>query len=458
MSETFTKKVIPHSEDAEKSIIGSMLMEKEAIDVAVELLTGDDFYGRQYGILFDTIKDMHNHNINVDIVTLAEKLENKDMPEEYRSAGFLKDLITSQVILPGNAGEYAKIVKEKSVLRRLIKANNAISDECYSGKKKLNDVLDDAEKQIFDIIQSRNVTETANIYEIVTKVIGNLEDLADSGNRGKTTGIPTGFSDLDYMTAGFQKSDLILIAARPAMGKTAFELNLAEHMCFREGKTVALFSLEMSKEQLVTRLLSMGSGVESEKLKKADLEVEEWARLVEYSAIIGNSNLIIDDTPGITISELRSKCRRFKMENDLDIVMIDYLQLMSAGGKRESRQQEISEISRSLKALARELNIPVVALSQLSRAVETRDKKDRRPMLSDLRESGAIEQDADIVMFLYRDDYYNKESPKKDIAEVIIAKQRNGAIGTVELAWLSSFTKFKNLTKSERDRMLLEEQ
>ena len=340
--------------------------------------------------------------------------------------------------------EYAKIVSEKAMLRRLIKLNEEIANTCYAGKESMEDILEDTEKRVFQLVQRRTTDNFVPVRQIVANALEKIEKA--SRNKGSVTGIPTGFIDLDYRTAGMQPSDLILVAARPSMGKTAFELNLAEYMAFKKNLTVALFSLEMSKEQLINRMFSLESKVDAQKLRTGQLNDQEWEQLIESAGQMGKSNLIIDDTPGISISELRSKCRKYKLEHNLAIVMIDYLQLMSGSGKTESRQQEISDISRALKSLARELNIPVIALSQLSRAVEKRD--DRRPMLSDLRESGAIEQDADVVMFLYRDDYYNKDTKDKGISEVIIAKQRNGPIGTVKLAWLPEYTKFANLDPS----------
>ena len=310
-------------------------------------------------------------------------------------------------------------------------------------KENLDDILDETEKKVFGLLQAKEGGDYVPIRQVVINAMEQLE--AVSKTKGKVTGLPTGFIDLDYMTSGFHGSELILIAARPAMGKTAFELNIAEYMAFRKNATVAIFSLEMSKEQLVNRLFALESKVDAQKIRTGDLEDSDWEKLIESANVIGNSNLIIDDTPSISVGELRSKCRKYKLEHDLGIVIIDYLQLMTAGGRQESRQQEISEISRSLKSLARELDVPVVALSQLSRAVESRP--DHRPMLSDLRESGAIEQDADVVMFLYRDDYYNPDTEKKGIAEVIIGKQRNGPIGTVELVWMANYTKFANYNK-----------
>ncbi|MFR7718800.1 MAG: replicative DNA helicase, partial [Lachnospiraceae bacterium] len=338
---------------------------------------------------------------------------------------------------------YAEIVAEKAALRRLIKVNEEIASACYAGKDSVDEIMEDTEKKIFQVLQRKTNDDFVPIKDVVLNALDKIE--AASRTKGNVTGHATGFIDLDYKTAGFQNSDLILIAARPSMGKTAFVLNIAEYMAFHSNETVAIFSLEMSKEQLVNRLFSLESHVEAQNLRTGNLSDSDWSSLIEAAGIIGKSNLIIDDTPGISVANLRSKCRKYKLEHNLGIIMIDYLQLMTGSRKAESRQQEISDISRSLKEIARELQVPVVALSQLSRAVEQRP--DHRPMLSDLRESGAIEQDADVVMFLYRDDYYNHDTDKKNVAEVIIAKQRNGSIGTVELAWLPSFTKFANMQK-----------
>ena len=442
MEEALIKRVLPHSVEAEQSVIGSMIMDRDAIMTASEVITSEDFYQSQYGVLFDAMLELYNEGKPVDLVTLQERLREKDVPPEISSLEFVRDLLDA-VPTSANVRHYATIVQEKSMLRKLIKVNEDIANTCYLAREKTEDILEETEKKIFDLLQYRSTGDFVPIKQVVLNALDKIEKA--SKNKGTVTGIPTGFIDLDYKTSGFQPSDLILIAARPSMGKTAFVLNVAQHMAFKEGKTVAIFSLEMSKEQLVNRLFSLESKVDSQALRTGNLTDEDWAKLIEGAAVVGKSNLIIDDTPGISIAELRSKCRKFKLEHDLGIIIIDYLQLMSGSKHSESRQQEISEISRSLKAVARELNVPVVALSQLSGAVEQRP--DHRPMLSDLRESGAIEQDADVVMFLYRDDYYNKDTDKKNIAEVIIAKQRNGPIGTVELVWLPNYTKFANMKK-----------
>lgn len=442
--EAILKRVLPHSIEAEQSVIGSMIMDREAIVIASEIITDADFYNRQYGVLFASMVELNDAGRPVDLVTLQDKLREKDVPPEVSSLEFIRDLITA-VPTSANIRYYANIVAEKSTLRKLIRLNEEIANTCYAGSEPLEQILETTEKKVFDLIQRRNLSDFIPINQIVVEAMERIERA--SRTKGNVTGIATGFIDLDYKTAGFQPSDLILIAARPSMGKTAFVLNIAEYVAFRQNQTVAMFSLEMSREQFVNRLFSMEARVDSQHIRTGNLTDAEWESLIESAGVIGKSKLIIDDTPGISIPELRSKCRKYKLEYDLQMVIIDYLQLMSGSGGRgnDSRQQEISEISRSLKALARELKVPVVALSQLSRAVEQRPE--HRPMLSDLRESGAIEQDADVVMFLYRDDYYNPDTEKKGIMEVILAKQRNGPIGTVELVWLPDYTKFANLQK-----------
>ncbi|MCR4807890.1 MAG: replicative DNA helicase [Lachnospiraceae bacterium] len=442
MSDAVLKRIMPHDREAEQSVIGSMLMDKDAIIIASGILNKEDFYEKQYGILFAAMVDLYNNARPVDLVTLKARLTEMDVPEEVSNMEYMVDIVNN-TYTSANIREYAGIVSDKAVLRRLIRFNDEINNECYNPRESTDEILAEAEKRIFNIVSRRGGEDYVPIRQVVLDALEHISIV--SRNKGNVTGVATGFTDLDYKTAGFQPSDLVLIAARPSMGKTAFVLNIAQHICFKDKKSAVIFSLEMSKEQLVNRLLSLESRVNSQAIRTGTMNDAEWENIVEGADTIAKSNLIIDDTPGISIAELRSKCRRYHQEHDLSIVIIDYLQLMSGNGRTDSRQQEISEISRSLKALARELNVPVVALSQLSRAVEKRD--DHRPMLSDLRESGAIEQDADVVMFLYRDDYYNKESDKRGIAEVIIAKQRNGPIGTVELVWLPDYTKFANKAK-----------
>ena len=443
MDEALIKRVLPHNDEAERAVIGSMVMDADAVVTASEMITGDDFYQRKYGILFDTMVEMNNKNIPVDLITLQEALKTKDVPEELASVEFLSDLLNS-VSVSVNIKQYAQLVADKAALRRMIRANEEIANMCYLDKEPVESIMETTEKRIFDLLQKKSTEDFVPIQEVVLSVINKIEMAAK--HKGTVTGISTGFYDLDYKTSGLQPSDLILVAARPSMGKTAFVLNLAQYIAVRNKVPTAIFSLEMSKDQLINRVLSMESKVDSQSMRTGNLTQADWEKLIESAGIISQAPLIIDDTPGISIGELRSKCRKYKLENGLGLVIIDYLQLMTGGGKgSESRQQEISDISRSLKALAREINAPVIALSQLSRACETRP--DHRPMLSDLRESGAIEQDSDVVMFIYRDDYYNKDTDKKNISEIIIAKQRNGPIGTVELVWLPNYTKFANKEK-----------
>lgn len=448
MDEALIKRVPPHSIEAEQSVVGAILMDRDAITVAAEIICGDDFYQKAYGVIFDSVIELFNEGKPVDLITLQNRLREKAVPEEISSLEFVRDLVTA-VPTSANVKYYAEIVSEKATLRRLIKMNEAIADECYQGQEPLEAILERTEKQVFELVQNRGGNgEYVPIKQVVLNALEKIEKASKS--KGTVTGIPTGFIDLDYKTSGLQPSDLILVAARPSMGKTAFVLNIAQHVAFKQNRTVAIFSLEMSKEQLVNRLFSLESYVDAQLLRTGNLKDSDWEKLIEGAGTIGRSNLIIDDTPGISISEMRSKCRKYKMEHNLDLIIIDYLQLMSGSGGRsnESRQQEISEISRSLKGLARELNVPVIALSQLSRAVEQRT--DKRPMLSDLRESGAIEQDADVCMFIYREDYYIPDTEDKNIAEIIIAKQRNGPVGTVRLAWMPQYTRFGNELRQDQ--------
>lgn len=442
MEDTVIKKTPPYNAQAEQSVIGSMIMDKEAILIATEMLSAEDFYHRQYQVLFTAMAELNAAGKTVDLVTLREKLREMDIPPELSSVEFISDLVNSVPISP-EVRDYAQIVKDKAVMRRLIRITEEISNACYLNREPLEDILENTEKQIFDVVQNRNTTDFVPVQEVVISAVESIERAAKSN--GSITGIATGFYDLDYKMAGLQPSNLILVAARPSMGKTAFVLNIAEYVAVKSDISTAIFSLEMSAEDLVKRILAMNSKVDAQLLRNGNLKDDDWSRLFESVDAVGNSKLIIDDTPGISVTELRSKCRKYKMEHDLGLVIIDYLQLMSGSKRSESRQQEISDISRSLKALARELNVPVIALSQLSRAVEQRP--DKRPMLSDLRESGAIEQDADVVMFIYRDDYYNHESEHAGEAEIIVGKQRNGPTGTVRLKWLPEFTKFGNLER-----------
>ncbi|MBP7319431.1 MAG: replicative DNA helicase [Lachnospiraceae bacterium] len=442
MEDMVIKRVMPNNLEAEKSVLGSMLMDKDAIVTASEILLKDDFYSQHYGVMFEAMVELYNEGMPVDPVTLQNKVIKKGLPEQFTGADRIREILMS-VPTSANVKYYATIVNEKSMARKLIRTTEGIANECYLGNESLETIMSDTEKQIFALLQNRSGGDYMPISQVVLNALDKIEKAAH--NKSSVTGISTGFSDLDYKTSGLQPSDLVLLAARPSMGKTAFVLNIAQYIATHQNLCTAIFSLEMSKEQLVNRLLSVESRVDAQLIRNGSLQDADWERLVEAAGVIGGSNLIIDDTPGISIAELRSKCRKYSLEKDLKIIIIDYLQLMSGSGKTESRQQEISDISRSLKSLARELKVPVLALSQLSRQVEQRP--DHRPMLSDLRESGAIEQDADVVMFLYRDDYYNKDTEDKNIAEVIIAKQRNGPTGTVNLVWLPEFTKFANMER-----------
>jgi len=440
MEEALVTQNLPKDLDAERSILGSILLDPEVVITASEMISGRDFYLKEHGIIFDTMVDMYNKKITLDFVTLQDKLRETNLPEEAYSADKINSFMD---IATTSAGikHHCKIVYEKAVRRRLVKACEEISSKCYAGKEDMGELLDTTEKTIFDIVQKRNTEDFVPINQIVMNSLRMIEKAHNTD--GTVTGIASGFTDLDYKTTGFQPSDLILLAARPSMGKTALALNIAIHVAAVEKKHVAIFSLEMSKEQLVNRLLAQESHVDSHKIRTGNLEDKEWAALITGAETVGKSFLFIDDTPGISIAELRSKCRKQQLESGLDMIIIDYLQLMSGSGKAESRQNEVSEISRSLKAIARELSVPIIALSQLSRKVE--DRADHKPQLSDLRESGAIEQDADVVMFIDRERYETEEVNK---ATVIIAKQRNGPIGDVNLLWLPKFTQFKDMDKS----------
>ena len=447
--EGVVKRIPPHSSEAERAVIAAMILDDTGRDIftATEILKRSDFYEERYGLLFEAIVELYDEKKPADTVTIQEKLRQKGAPAEITNARFLADIADS-LDYSGGIEHHAGIVRNKSILRSVIKVNSDIENDCYRGTRDTAEILEDTEKKIFDLVQTQGRSGITPIKDVVIEALHHIQEVAKADS--KVTGIPSGFDDLDQMTAGFQKSDLILVAARPSMGKTALVLNIAQHACFKENRRCLFFSLEMSKEQLVNRLLAMESRVDSQNIRIGHLNDDDWRGIIESAGVIGMSSLAIDDTPAISIAEMRSKCRRHKLEHGLDMVIIDYLQLMSGsrGGRSEvSRQQEISDISRGLKALARELQCPVLALSQLSRAVEQRP--DHRPMLSDLRESGAIEQDADVVMFIYRDDYYNEASDRKGIADIILAKQRNGSIGTVSLAWLSALTKFENLVREQ---------
>jgi len=433
-------KVMPHNVEAEQSVLGSMIIDKTSIAQALEVLSREDFYKESHQTLFDTILDLYQKDVAVDLVTITENLQAKEKLESAGGITYISQ-ICSSVISTANLQSYIKIVKEKSVLRKLIKASSKIIEESYNKQDDVVSVVDSAEKRIFDIGINRNTSDFEQMSTVLERGFLEIEKIFN--NRGGVTGVSSGFGELDSKTSGFQKGDMILIAARPSMGKTTFALNLAQHAALKEGKNVAVFSLEMSKEQLAYKLLCSEANVDMLKLRTGNLEDSDWENIAKASGPLSSAKIYIDDTPGLSVMDMRSKCRRLKIESGIDMIVIDYLQLMSGSRSSESRQQEVSEISRSIKALAKEMECPVIALSQLSRAPEQRT--DHRPMLSDLRESGSIEQDADLVMFLYRDEYYNKETEEKNVAECIIAKQRNGPTGTVKLAWLGQFSKFGNL-------------
>ena len=447
---------MPFSMEAEQAVIGSMMMDNDAIGTAAEILTASDFYQKAFGQVFDGILALYNTGKPVDPTLLQETLQEMGATQEATSLSVVYKAL-DVTMTSANIKYYANIVYEKSILRQLIRLNDEITTECYSGSKPLAEILERTEKSVYDLIEHGSQRENRSIRQIVTDTIEQIEE--NSRRDDPITGIPTGYTDLDAMLSGLHKSELVLIAARPSMGKTAFALNIAQNIAFRQNKSVVIFSLEMSCEQLVNRFLAMESSVEAEHIRSGRLDHDDWGRLIEGSHIIANSNLILDDTPALTLSALRSKCRKYKIEREIDLVIIDYLQLMSGGdsGRRsENRQQEISDISRGLKQIARELNVPVVALSQLSRAVDQRP--DHRPQLSDLRESGAIEQDADVVMFIYRASRYAKNDGEQEAAaepvnendaEIIVAKQRNGPTGIVHLTWMGNYTRFTNAARRD---------
>ena len=433
-------KIPPHDIEAEQAILGSMLVDKDAVISAIEVLKEDDFYREDNKSIFAAIITLYSKSEPIDIVTVKNELVSQGTFERVGGLEYLAEL-PERVPTTANVEKYIKIVEEKSALRSLIQTSNELISLGYDESEDVDSIMDMAEKKVFDLAQKKNVKGYTPIKDVLAESLQKIEELYNK--KGNITGISTGFTDLDNMTAGLQNSDLIIVAARPAMGKSAFAINIATNAAVKSNVPVAIFNLEMSKEQVGNRILCSEAMIDSNKVRTGQLGDDDWVKLANTIGSLSEAPIYIDDTPGISIMEIRAKCRKLKLEKDIGLVVIDYLQLIQGtGGRNSSREQEISEISRSLKIIAKELNIPVIALSQLARATEKRD--DKRPMLSDLRESGAIEQDADIVMFLYRDDYYNKESEKRNIAEVIIAKQRGGSTGTVELAWMGNFTKFGN--------------
>ena len=431
---------LPQSLEAEQSVIGAMIIDKSAIAKALEKLNEEDFYRDGHKVIFKAIREMFSKDMAVDLVTLLEYLKSTDKLEKAGGVTYISE-VSSSVITTANLEAYISIVEDKSTLRKLIRSATSIIEESYNKQDRVDEVLDLAQKKIFDLAEKQG----SNDYEPLSNVLerGFLEIERLFNNKGSITGVGSGIRDLDAKTSGFQKGDMVLIAARPSMGKTTFSLNIAENAALREGKSVVIFSLEMSKEQLAYKLLCSEANVDMLKLRTGNLDDDDWERIARATGPLSKAKIYIDDTAGLSVMEMRSKCRKIKMEHGIDMILIDYLQLMSGSSGSESRQQEVSEISRSIKALAQEMECPVIALSQLSRAPEQR--ADHRPMLSDLRESGSIEQDADVVMFLYRDEYYNKETEDKNIGECIIAKQRNGPVGTVKMAWIGAHSKFANL-------------
>ena len=438
-------KIPPNDIEAEQAVLGSMLTDKDAVISAIELLKPEDFYREDNKIIYTAILSLYNRAEPIDIITLKSELISMGKFDNIGGLEYLVEL-PEKVPTTANVDKYIKIVEEKSILRNLIKTANEIITLGYDPTEEVENIMDNAEKKIFDIMQSKNQKGYTPIKDILVETFAQIEQLYNQ--KQHITGVPTGFADLDYKTSGLHGSDLVLVAARPAMGKSAFALNIATNAAVRAKVPVAIFSLEMSKEQMVNRILCSEAMVDSNKVRTGKLDEQDWTKLASALGPLSEADIFIDDTPGISVMEIRAKCRKLKLEKGLGLVVIDYLQLITASTNRRggSREQEIAEISRSLKILAKELDIPVIALSQLSRAPEQRP--DHRPMLSDLRESGSIEQDADKVIFLYRDDYYNEDSEKKNIAEVIMAKHRAGSTGTVELLWLGNYTKFVNIDKN----------
>nr|WP_028550636.1 replicative DNA helicase [Paenibacillus sp. UNC451MF] len=442
----FMDRIPPQNLEAEQAVLGAILLDSDSLVTAMERITNDDFYRTSHQRIFESMIELAEGNEPIDLITLTALLQNKQQLEEIGGIKYLSELANA-VPTAANIDYYAQIVEEKSMLRRLIRAATNIVTEGYAATDDVGDLLSDAEKRILEISQRRSSTGFIAIRDVLMEVFDKVEFLYN--NKGGTTGVKSGFQDLDKMTSGFQRSDLIIVAARPSVGKTAFALNIAQNVGVREKETVAIFSLEMGAAQLVQRMICAEANVDAGRMRTGFLESDDWEKLTMAIGALSEANIYIDDSPSVTVADIRAKCRRLKQEKGLGMILIDYLQLIHGRGKGDNRQQEVSEISRTLKQIARELDVPVIALSQLSRGVEQR--QDKRPMMSDLRESGSIEQDADIVAFLYRDDYYDKESEKKNIIEIIIAKQRNGPVGTVELAFLKNFNKFVGLDRTHQE-------
>ncbi|MBR0146451.1 MAG: replicative DNA helicase [Eubacterium sp.] len=439
-TENSIRRILPHDNVAERSVIGSMLMDPDAISDVSGILVKEDFYNNEYGILYEAICSLHEEGKSVDEIILGERLHSMGAPESLYKMSYLGDILAGPQVSVF-ATDYAKIVRDKSFLRQMIRTSDQIAKECYEAQGKTDEIMDRAEESIFRLVQNKNGNrDFVPMQRIVADVIGEIEEAARKD--GRINGLPTGFIDLDHKLTGLHKGELILVAARPAMGKTALVLNIAKHVVKDEKVPTVIFSLEMSKESLVSRIIAMDALVDAQALRTGNLTDDDWDRIITSTEQIARTPLYIDDNSSITISELRSKCRKLKQTEDIGLVIVDYLQLMNASRPVESRQQFISEVSRALKGLARELGVPVIALSQLNRAVDSRP--DHKPVLADLRESGAIEQDADVVMFIYRDDYYNPETERPGIAEIIVAKQRNGSTGPVDLVWQGKYTRFAN--------------
>jgi replicative DNA helicase len=450
MNDLFSERIPPQSIEAEQAVLGAIFLDPSALTLASEILIPEDFYRASHQKIFHAMLRVADKGEPVDLVTVTAELADTQQLEEVGGVSYLSELADA-VPTAANVEYYARIVEEKSVLRRLIRTATSIAQDGYTREDEVDVLLDEAEQKIMEISQRKHSGAFKNIKDILVQTYDNIEMLHN--RKGEVTGIPTGFTELDRMTSGFQRSDFIIVAARPSVGKTAFALNIAQNVATKTNENVAIFSLEMSAQQLVMRMLCAEGNINAQNLRTGRLTPEDWGKLTMAMGSLSNAGIYIDDTPSIRVSDIRAKCRRLKQESGLGMVVIDYLQLIQGSGRnRENRQQEVSEISRSLKALARELEVPVIALSQLSRSVEQR--QDKRPMMSDIRESGSIEQDADIVAFLYRDDYYNKDSENKNIIEIIIAKQRNGPVGTVQLAFIKEYNKFVNLERRFDDTQI----
>ncbi|MCK0469808.1 replicative DNA helicase [Halalkalibacter sp. APA_J-10(15)] len=443
MSDLFADRTPPQNIEAEQAVIGAIFLSADALVTASERLAPDDFYRASHQRIYEVMLDLSEKDEPVDLVTVTSELQDRKWLDDIGGIAYLSDLSNS-VPTAANVEYYTKIVEEKSILRRLIKVSTSIAADGYASEEEVDTILSEAEKTILDVAQRKNTSAFISIKDVLVETYEKIEMLQNQ--QGEITGIPTGFQELDRMTAGFQRNDLIIVAARPSVGKTAFALNISQNVATATGENVAIFSLEMGASQLVQRMLCAEGNIDAQRMRTGALNAEDWQKLAMAMGSLAKAGIYIDDTPGVKVNDIRAKCRRLKQEQGLGMIMIDYLQLIQGNGKSgENRQQEVSEISRTLKQIARELEVPVIALSQLSRGVESR--QDKRPMMSDIRESGSIEQDADIVAFLYRDDYYDKESENQNIIEIIIAKQRNGPVGTVELAFVKEYNKFVNLDR-----------